>query len=145
MGGCQNNGPFLGPLHTRCHIILRIQKRTTILTITHVDGISREQPKKTSAPILVRPTGSSVEDPELLGPQPASKLPSSSHMVGTICIPAVRKSASQLFLDCGEGGKVKCGFWTTRYYRVTGSELLDRCICTSPVHLNRCLEVTFVE
>ena len=26
MGGCQNYGPPLGPLNTRCHIILRSQK-----------------------------------------------------------------------------------------------------------------------
>ena len=27
MGGCQNSGPFLGPLNTRCRIVLRTQKR----------------------------------------------------------------------------------------------------------------------
>ena len=35
MGGCQNDGPLLGPLNTRCRMIFRIQKGTIILTITH--------------------------------------------------------------------------------------------------------------
>ena len=37
MGACQNYGPLLGPLNTSCHIIFRTQKRTTILTTTHID------------------------------------------------------------------------------------------------------------
>ena len=36
MGGCQNYGPRLGPLNTRCRIILRNQKGTMILTTTHM-------------------------------------------------------------------------------------------------------------
>ena len=36
MGGCQNYGHLLGPLHTRCGIILRTQKVTILLTTTHV-------------------------------------------------------------------------------------------------------------
>ena len=36
MGGCQNYGPLLGSLHTRCCIILRTQKGTIILTTTHM-------------------------------------------------------------------------------------------------------------
>ena len=36
MGGCQNFGPFLCPLNTRCRIILRIHKRTILLTTTHM-------------------------------------------------------------------------------------------------------------
>ena len=36
MGDCQNHGPFLGTLHIRCRIIIGIQKRTTILTTTHI-------------------------------------------------------------------------------------------------------------
>ena len=35
MGGCQNNGPLLGSLNTRCRTILRTQKGTIILTTTH--------------------------------------------------------------------------------------------------------------
>ena len=35
MGGCQH-GPFLGPLNTRCRIILRTQKGTMILSTTHL-------------------------------------------------------------------------------------------------------------
>ena len=35
MGGCQNYGPLLGPLDTRCSIILRTQKGTTTLSTTH--------------------------------------------------------------------------------------------------------------
>ena len=34
MGGCENYGPLLDPLNTRCRIILRTQKRTMILTTT---------------------------------------------------------------------------------------------------------------
>ena len=36
MGGCHNYGPLLGPLNTRCRIILRTHKRTLILTTTHM-------------------------------------------------------------------------------------------------------------
>ena len=36
MGGCQNYGPFLGTLNTRCRIIIGIQKGTIILTTTHI-------------------------------------------------------------------------------------------------------------
>ena len=36
MGGCQNYGPFWGPLIIRCRIILRTQKGTIILTTTHM-------------------------------------------------------------------------------------------------------------
>ena len=36
MGGCQNHGPLLGPLNTRCRIVLRIQKEATILTTTYI-------------------------------------------------------------------------------------------------------------
>ena len=35
MGGCQNDGPFLGTLNNRCRIITGTQKGTIILTITH--------------------------------------------------------------------------------------------------------------
>ena len=36
MGGYQNYGPFVGPLNTRCRIIPRTQKGTTILIATHM-------------------------------------------------------------------------------------------------------------
>ena len=36
MGGYQNYGPFLGTLNSRCRIIIGTQKRTIILTSTHV-------------------------------------------------------------------------------------------------------------
>ena len=36
LGGCQNCDPFLGTLHIRCRIIIGIQKRTTVLTTTHL-------------------------------------------------------------------------------------------------------------
>ena len=36
MGGCQNYGPLLGPLNTRCRMILRTLKGTISLTTTHV-------------------------------------------------------------------------------------------------------------
>ena len=36
MGGCQNYGPLLGPLNTRCRIILRTQKGTIILATIHM-------------------------------------------------------------------------------------------------------------
>ena len=35
MGGCQNYGPFLGTLNTRCRII-GIQEGTIFLTTTHI-------------------------------------------------------------------------------------------------------------
>ena len=37
MGGCQNDGPLLGPLNTRFRILLRAQKGTLMLTTTHMD------------------------------------------------------------------------------------------------------------
>ena len=36
MGGCQNYGPFLGALNTRCRITLRTQNGTIVLTTTHI-------------------------------------------------------------------------------------------------------------
>ena len=36
MAGCQNCGPLLGPLNTRCRIILRTQKGSIFLTTTHI-------------------------------------------------------------------------------------------------------------
>ena len=36
MGGCQNYGPLLGPLNTRCRSILRTQRGTIILTTPHI-------------------------------------------------------------------------------------------------------------
>ena len=36
MGGCQNDGTFLGILNIRCRIIIGIQKGTIILTTTHI-------------------------------------------------------------------------------------------------------------
>ena len=38
LGGCQNYGPLLGPLNTRCRIILRTQKGTIVLTTTHIQN-----------------------------------------------------------------------------------------------------------
>ena len=41
VGGCRNYGPFLGTLKIRCRrIIIGIQKRTIILTTTHVDEMN---------------------------------------------------------------------------------------------------------
>ena len=36
MGVCHNCGPLLGPLNTRCRIILRPQKRTIVWITTHI-------------------------------------------------------------------------------------------------------------
>ena len=36
MGSCQNYGPFLGTLNSRCRTILGTQKGTIILTTTHI-------------------------------------------------------------------------------------------------------------
>ena len=36
MGSCQNYGPFLGTLNTRCRTKIRTQKGTLILTATHI-------------------------------------------------------------------------------------------------------------
>ena len=38
IGGCQNYGPFLGTLKTRCSITIGIQKGTMILTTTHISN-----------------------------------------------------------------------------------------------------------
>ena len=39
MGGCQNYGPLLGPLNTRCRVILNPQKAGRILTSTHIPDL----------------------------------------------------------------------------------------------------------
>ena len=44
MGSCQNSGPFLGILNHRCRTIIRTQKRTLILTTSHIVYGSRELP-----------------------------------------------------------------------------------------------------
>ena len=36
MGGCQNDGPFLGTPKIRCRMIIGTQKGTIILTTTHI-------------------------------------------------------------------------------------------------------------
>ena len=36
MGSCQNEGPFLGTLNSRCRVIMWTQKGTIILTTTHI-------------------------------------------------------------------------------------------------------------
>ena len=41
MGGCQNYGPLLGSLNIGCHIMLRTQKGTIILTTTQMVSGSR--------------------------------------------------------------------------------------------------------
>ena len=51
MGGCQNYGPSLGPLNTRCRII-STQKGTIVLTTTHI-GI--QSLPKGSLPRPIRP------------------------------------------------------------------------------------------
>ena len=40
MDGCQNYGPFLGTLNITCRIIVGIQKRTILLTTTHMGSQS---------------------------------------------------------------------------------------------------------
>ena len=37
MGGCQNCGPLLGPLNTRCRIMIRMQKGTIIFKTIHME------------------------------------------------------------------------------------------------------------
>ena len=39
MGGCQNHGPFLGTLNSRCRIVIGILKGTIILTIAHLGTV----------------------------------------------------------------------------------------------------------
>ena len=36
MGGCQNHGPLVGLLNTRCRIVVGTQKGTIVLTTTNV-------------------------------------------------------------------------------------------------------------
>ena len=36
MAGCQNYGPLLGPLTTRCRLIIGPKKGTIVLTTTHI-------------------------------------------------------------------------------------------------------------
>ena len=42
MMGCQNYGPFLGILNTRCRTIMGTQKLTKNLTTTHIHTLSLE-------------------------------------------------------------------------------------------------------
>ena len=46
MGGCQNYGPFLGTLNTRCRITIGIQKGTINLTTTHMGMSLNKGPLK---------------------------------------------------------------------------------------------------
>ena len=55
MGGCQNYGPLLGPLNTRCRIILRTQKGTIILTTTHIFSHHHQQHALRKADIFEGP------------------------------------------------------------------------------------------
>ena len=55
MGGCQNYGPFLGPLNNRCRTIIGTQKRTIILTATHMSFTTN------------RPKGTTLRLPQALG------------------------------------------------------------------------------
>ena len=48
LGGCQNHGPAMDPLNTRCRILVRTQKGTIILTTTHFD--SKSQRNRTCSP-----------------------------------------------------------------------------------------------
>ena len=45
LGSCQNRGPFLGTLNSRCRIILGTQKGTIIVTTTHLGFGFASQPK----------------------------------------------------------------------------------------------------
>ena len=42
MGGCQNDGPFLGILNIRGRIIIGTQKGTIILTTNHIRVMERK-------------------------------------------------------------------------------------------------------
>ena len=51
MGGCQNDGPFLGTLNIRGRIMIGIQKGTIILTTNHIlsfgeEGYRRQSPTR---------------------------------------------------------------------------------------------------
>ena len=50
MGGCQNCGPFLGTLNIRCRTIIGVQKRTIILTTTHIATLQCKFPSLTESP-----------------------------------------------------------------------------------------------
>ena len=52
-GGCQNHGPLLGPLNTRCRIILRTQKGTIILTTTHTTLVRHDTGGRSPGPIAI--------------------------------------------------------------------------------------------
>ena len=54
MGSCQNYGPFLGTLNSRCRIILGTQKGTIILKTTHMEGPGKG--------LIVRESGCSDRD-----------------------------------------------------------------------------------
>ena len=59
MGGCQNYGPLLGPLNTRCRSVLRTQKGTIILTTTHMAMecfLQRTGPQRISHPKVQAPS-----------------------------------------------------------------------------------------
>ena len=56
MGGCQNYGPRLGTLNTRCRIIIGMQKGTIILTTTPIITFDPTWPKiPTAQPLQDQP------------------------------------------------------------------------------------------
>ena len=60
MGGCQNDGSFLGTLNIRCRIIIGTQKGTIILTTTHMPPSSSCSSSCSPAPVAdprVEPPG----------------------------------------------------------------------------------------
>ena len=61
VSGCQNYGPVLGPLNTRCRIVLRTQKGTMILTTTHLRAHMSERTECLHAFMLRMPWGTSMQ------------------------------------------------------------------------------------
>ena len=53
MGGCQNDGPFLGPYYTTAPNIKGIRKGTIILTTTHI-GIMEKKRKPLYSRVCIR-------------------------------------------------------------------------------------------
>ena len=85
MGSCQNYGPFLGTLNNRCHIIIRTQKGTIILTTTHIGSCSLLG-CGFGVPYTTRQTLKPQEALKSQAPEPKPQVPNPEPRAGSISV-----------------------------------------------------------
>ena len=108
MGGCQNYGPLLGPLHTRCRIRIRSPKWTIILTTTQIPSLRWET---CSLPSTVKMTSSTGTTPCC---RTAMRLGSSPEIDPVPCTGLAVKGPESKLPQCGYG-------WLSKFWSLFGS------------------------